>query len=204
MDPALELADYRRRVALIYLSEPRAGRAGADEFRRRRDELFRDHPQSALTDEQRSGFRGLAYFDYEPGAIVRARLEPPASADRLEIDTGGEDGVLRYRRAGLLRLPWGDLTLFWMEGYAGGLFLPFRDATAGQETYGAGRYLTDTAKGTFGRGLDAAGQGGEVVLDFNYAYNASCAYDPSWACPLAPPENRLEQPIRAGELEYPG
>ena len=204
MDPALELADYRRRVALMHLSEPRTGQAGVDDFRRRRDELFRDHPQSALTAGQRSGFQGLSYFAYDPDAVVRTRLEPPPSRDPLEIDTGGEDGVVRYRRVGLLRLPWGDLTLFWIEGYGGGLFLPLRDATAGEETYGAGRYLTDTAKGTFGRGLEADGRGDGVVLDFNYAYNPSCAYNPRWACPLAPPENRLEEPIRAGERAYPG
>lgn len=89
-----------------------------------------------------------------------------------------------------------------MEGYGGGLFLPFRDGTAGDETYGAGRYLTDTAKGTFGRGLEVDRERGEVLLDFNYAYNPSCAYDPRWACPLAPPENRLEPAIRAGERRF--
>src|SRR6266511_4119281 len=94
-----------------------------------------------------------------------------------------------------------DLTLFWTLGYGGGLFLPFRDAAAGRETYGAGRYLTDTIKGTFGRGVVVDGD--RVVLDFNYAYNPSCAYNPRWACPLAPPENWLEEPIRAGERAFP-
>jgi uncharacterized protein len=203
MDESLELADYRRRVVLLYLAEPREGRAGAEDFRRRRDELFRDHPQSALTDVQRAGFRGLSYFDYDPEAVVRTRLEPPEDQPPLEIDTGGEDGVIRYRRVGVLPVWSGELTLFWMEGYGGGLFLPFRDATAGEETYGAGRYLTDTAKGTLGRGFDVDAASGEVVLDFNYAYNASCAYHSRWACPLAPPENRLDEPIRAGERTFP-
>lgn len=203
MDPALELADYRRRVVRLYLAEPRTGRAGVDDFRRRRDALFRDHAQSALTDAQRSGFRGLSYFSYDPEAVVRTRVEAPSGGGRLEIDTGGEDGVIRYRRVGVLAIPWGDLTLYWMEGYGGGLFLPFSDSTAGEETYGAGRYLVDTAKGTLGRGLDLDVESGEAVLDFNYAYNPSCAYYSRWACPLAPPENRLGEPIRAGELAYP-
>jgi uncharacterized protein len=202
-DPAAELADYRRRVILLYLAEPRTGEAGVEDFRRRRDELFRDHPQSALPDAQRAGFGGLSYFEYDPDAVVHTRLAPPPRGDRLEIDTGGEDGVIRDRRVGLLPTPHGELTLYWMEGYGGGLFLPFRDATAGEETYGAGRYLTDTAKGTLGRGLELDPSSGEAVLDFNYAYNPSCAYDPSWACPLAPPENRLDEPIRAGERSYP-
>jgi uncharacterized protein len=203
MDPALELADYRRRVVRLYLAEPRTGRAGVDDFRRRRDTLFRDHAQSALTDAQRSGFRGLSYFGYDREAVVRTRVEAQSGGGLIEIDTGGEDGVIRYRRVGVLAVPWGNLTLYWMEGYGGGLFLPFSDSTAGEETYGAGRYLVDTAKGTLGRGLDLDLESGEAVLDFNYAYNPSCAYHSRWACPLAPPENRLGEPIRAGELAYP-
>jgi hypothetical protein len=83
-----------------------------------------------------------------------------------------------------------------MAGYAGGLFLPFRDATNGHETYGAGRYILDGAKGA-DLGGDAAT--GRLVLDFNFAFQPSCAFDPRWACPLAPPENRLDLRIEAGE-----
>ena len=90
----------------------------------------------------------------------------------IEIATGGEDGVLRYERVGVLPTPWGRLTLFWLAAYGGGLFLPFRDATCGKESYGAGRYLTDTVKGTHGRGV-APEPDGRVRLDFNYAYNPS-------------------------------
>jgi hypothetical protein len=87
-----------------------------------------------------------------------------------------------------------ELDLFWIRGYGGGLFLPFRDGTSGQTTYGAGRYLYDTIKGA-----DLGEEEGRLVLDFNFAYNPSCAYDPRWACPLAPPGNRVEMPIEAGE-----
>ena len=83
-----------------------------------------------------------------------------------------------------------------MAGYAGGLFIPFRDATNGTETYGAGRYLVDAAKSADLGGDPATGT---LILDFNFAFQPSCAFDPRWACPLAPPENRLEIPIRAGE-----
>ena len=132
-----------------------------------------------------------------------AGWRPPEDEEPLEIDTGGEDGVVRYRRAGRLDTPFGPLTLFWIEAYGGGLFLPFRDATAGGDSYGGGRYLTDTVKGTFGRGLTLAADGGEATLDFNYAYNPSCAYNSRWACPLAPPENRLSEAVAAGELAFP-
>jgi uncharacterized protein len=205
MDEALALADWRLRVAALYLAEPREGEAAAAAFRRGRDQLFRDHPQSPLDPGQRARFGGLAWFPYDPAARVAAAARPPEGDEELAVDTGGEDGTVRYRRVARLATPYGDLTLFWTTGYGGGLFLPFRDATAGRETYGAGRYLTDTIKGTHGRGLEADGPDGDgrVLLDFNYAYNPSCAYDARWACPLAPPENHLEPPVRAGERAYP-
>jgi hypothetical protein len=187
MDGNLELDDWRRRVALLYLRDPTEGEEGAAVFRRGRDELFRDHPQSPLDDGQRKRFGGLPWFAYDPGARVAAELRPPGDDAELAVDTGGEDGTVRYRRVGRLATPFGNLTLFWTLGYGGGLFLPFRDATAGEETYGAGRYLTDTIKGTWGRGL--VHQGDRVVLDFNYAYNPSCAY---WPTPTRP------DPVRAG------
>jgi uncharacterized protein len=203
-DASLELAGYREQVARLYLAEPSQGEAGLAAFRRGRDRLFLEHPQSPLTAAQRAATRGLPYFAYDAAAVVVTRIEPVGRDDageELVIDTGGEDGAVRYRRVGRLATPFGGLTLFWTLGYGGGLFLPFRDATAGRQTYGAGRYLTDTVKGTFGRGLVADGE--RVTLDFNYAYNPSCAYNSRWACPLAPPENRLDQPVRAGELAFP-
>jgi len=201
MNRWLELAGWREQVARMYLAEPRAGEAGVEAFRRGRDLLFREHPQSPLTAEQRAGFTGLLWFPYSGDARVQARLEPVDAGEDLAIDTGGEDGVVRYRRVGRLATPFGSLTLLWTLGYGGGLFLPFRDATAPEQTYGAGRYLTDTIKCTFGRGLEIDGD--QVTLDFNYAYNPSCAYNSRWACPLAPFENRLEAPITAGELAFP-
>jgi len=201
MDRWLELAGWREQVARLYLAEPRAGEAGLEAFRRGRDLLFREHPQSPLTAEQRASVQTLPWFAYSADARVQTRLEPVGQGEDLLIDTGGEDGVVGYRRVGRLATPFGGLTLLWTLGYGGGLFLPFRDATAGQRTYGAGRYLTDTIKGTFGRGLEV--QGDRITVDFNYAYNPSCAYDSRWACPLAPFENRLDAPVTAGEQAYP-
>ena len=113
---------------------------------------------------------------------------------------------MSFRRIGWVSVPFAQgvrrLGLFWMAGYAGGLFLPFRDTTSGRETYGGGRYLFDTAKDTDGLVLEITPGSSDVTIDFNYAYNASCAYSPRWACPLAPPENYLKVPVRAGELSY--
>ncbi len=134
-----------------------------------------------------------------------ARFEP-GDASELVIDTGGEDGAVRYRRAGRLVFEMlGEscrLTVLSLVQYAGGLFVPFRDATSPRETYGGGRYLFDTAKDTDGLVLEITPGSSDVTIDFNYAYNASCAYSPRWACPLAPPENFLKVPVRAGELIY--
>jgi len=188
----LELADYRAAVARIYLSDADLG-----EFRSRRDELFRTHPQSAIPRD--ATFDGLRYFPPNDDAIVEARLRP--APGELDIDTGGADGVVHYERAGILETPFGELSLWWIAAYGGGLFLPVRDATCGPESYGGGRYLTDTVKGTHGRGLVRLAAD-RVRLDFNYLYNPSCAYDDQWLCPLAPPENRVPARIPAGELKY--
>ncbi len=101
-----------------------------------------------------------------------------------------------FARSGGLQAALGsELTFYWLLGYGGGVFLPFADATSGRETYGAGRYLLDTIKGA---DLGAAPDG-RVRLDFNFAYNPSCAYSPRYVCPLAPAANRLPAAIRAGE-----
>ena len=93
-----------------------------------------------------------------------------------------------------------SLAVYWLEGYGGGLFLPFRDALGGTQTYGGGRYLLDTVKGA---DLGMSADGARLVLDFNYAYNPSCSYDPRWSCPLAPPENRIDVSVEAGEMMRP-
>jgi len=188
---ALELTDYRAAVARIYLEA-----ADLKDFRARRDELFGTHPQSPVAPE---GFAGLRYYPPNDDAIVEAELRPEPG--EIDIDTGGPDGVVHYTRVGVLPTRFGELSLWWIAAYGGGLFLPVRDGTCGKTTYGGGRYLTDTVKGTHGRGVEPLG-GNRVRLDFNYLYNPSCAYDDEWLCPLAPPENRLTPPIEAGELTY--
>ena len=198
----LDLVDWRRRVGDLYRI---TGRDALMRFRQGRDELFRSHPQSPIEPEERATFSGLHYFDEDPSYRVRARLEP-GDGSELAIDTGGEDGAVRFRRVGKLNFDLTGqpctLTVLSIVQYAGGLFVPFRDATSGRETYGGGRYLFDTAKNTDGLVLDITTGSSDVVIDFNLAYNASCAYSPRWACPLAPPENHLDVAVRAGEKIY--
>lgn len=202
---ALALADFRSRVAELYATVRSTARDDTEgawrRFREARDRLFEDHPQSALTPKQRERFDGLEYFPYDRSFRVWAPLEPDSHPETLEV-TLNQDGLTRLRRVGWTSFEVQGqevrLGVYWVEGYGGGLFLPFRDRSNGEETYAGGRYLLDTIKGA-----DLGSEGGRLLLDFNYAYNPSCAYNPLWHCPLAPPENWLEVPIRAGEKAYP-
>ncbi len=173
---ALELTDYRATVARMYLAD-----TSLEEFRAERDTLFGTHPQSAIPEDERAAFTGLNYLPRNDDFIVEADVRTASGS--IDIDTGGPDGVVHYKRAGVIESPFGELSLWWIEAYGGG------------------RYLTDTVKGTFGRGLQILSDT-RVRLDFNYLYNPSCAYDDQWLCPLAPPENRVTAPIEAGELTY--
>jgi uncharacterized protein (DUF1684 family) len=212
----IELADWRRQVSDLY-AEIRATAATDPEaawnhWREAREALYREHPQSPVPAADRGGFRAH-HWPYD----LALRFEVPVLADEpakaaseasvsafggfgsllLPTSTGGEQS---FTRIGFLEVPFPAgkrrLGLYWMAGYAGGLFLPFRDATNGAETYGAGRYLLDAAK--------SADLGGDMarrtlILDFNFAFQPSCSFDPRWSCPLSPPENRLDVRIEAGE-----
>lgn len=213
-DGFLALADWRRQVAQIYATWRRESatdpRAAWLRWREARDELLRDHPQSPLMSDSRARFGGLSYFDYDPAYRISATFEPADTADDphatdspaggpLQLPSSGAE-AFSFRHIGSARLagPLAGATLpvFWMSGYAGGLFMPFRDATSGSATYGAGRYLLDSVKGA-DQGSDW--RSGAMTLDFNLAYHPSCTYDPKWNCPLAPRDAWLTLPVNAGE-----
>jgi uncharacterized protein len=195
---ALDLLDWKRRVFALYgdvrtAADPeRAWRRWCDV----RDELFREHSQSPLTADARERFGGLDYFPYDPALRVTAPVEPAEPEERRIGASGGE--TVSFRRFGLARFEVAGarqtLELYWLVAYGGGVFCPFADATSGRATYGGGRYLLDTVKGA-----DLGGDRSGLVLDFNFAYNPSCSYDPRWVCPLTPPSNRLRVEVRAGE-----
>ncbi len=200
------LADWRRRVAALYVevrtvaaSDPAAA---WDRWRAEREALYRGHPQSPVPDGERDAFVGRhwPYDDRLRWTLPVGAADAPAiDGLALALPNSGQD-TLAFDRVGRVELPHPDgtasLDVFWMRGYAGGLFLPFLDATSGNETYGAGRYLLDTAKGA---DLGGDPEAGTLVLDLNFAYHPSCAFDAKWACPLAPPGNRIAMRIEAGE-----
>ena len=172
-------------------------------FRRARDQLFRTHPDTPLEPTDRPTFGGLSYYPYDAPWRVLAVPEEDVPRESHAVQLAG-DGRVEFTRVAEVHFtcPAGPATLnlYWIEGYGGGLFLPFGDATAGRGTYGGGRYLIDTIKGA-NLGL---GGGRELILDFNYAYNPSCVYSPQWGCPLTPKENWLGFEVPVGERVFKG
>jgi uncharacterized protein (DUF1684 family) len=203
-DDYLTLADWRRQVAALYANVRQlAGHdpvAAWESWRQTREQLYREHPQSPVPAARRATFRA-SHFPYDPALRFEAKVDPDpdAAANEARLPSSAGDALL-FHRIGWLDVPFSAgsrrLALFWLAGYAGGLFLPFRDLTNGDETYAAGRYLLDGAKSA-----DLGGDPvrGTLILDFNFAYQPSCAFDAQWGCPLAPPENWLDIAVQAGE-----
>ena len=190
------LLDWRRRVAAMYAdvratvdTDPEGTLA---RFRAAKDRLFAEHAESPIPVAERTAFGGLPYWPHDPAMRFVVPFEPlePVAASATSIS----GDAFALRRVGRVRMSVGDLEVYWIDVYGGGIFLPFRDGTSGSETYGAGRYLLDTVKGA-----DLGGDVRGLVIDFNYAYHPSCVYDPIWSCPLAPRANWLGAPIRVGE-----
>ncbi len=195
------LAEYRHIVAEMYATV----RANPDpqvaweSWHTAKNRLYKENPLSPIQD--RESFDGLPFAPYN-----RAwRFDLAIDTDVPHEEFSGEvsEGILRYTRYGKVhfKAPTGEqasLSLYWLGGYGGGIFLPFRDKTGGDLSYGGGRYLIDTIKGA-----DLGITPERIILDFNFAYHPSCYYSPEWACPLALPENHLPFRIPVGELTRP-
>ncbi len=197
---ALDVADWRRRVFDIYKSVREATDpvAAHELWCRERDDLFAHHPSSPLLPATRQKFIGLQVAPYDPAWRFELPLLAADEPKSFNFETG-TDGVVPFELIGFVDVPGvGKLYVWRLKSYGGGIFLPIRDGLAGKgETYGGGRYLLDTVKGAdLGEGKAAT----TLVLDFNFAYNPSCAYDPAWACPLAPEGNRVEVEIPVGQV----
>ena len=162
-----------------------------EEFRKEKDGFFKTHPQSPLMPEQKKTFTGLNYFPENPALQLEVKVEEFPAKETIAMQTSTGE-VQRYQKFGKFKFiaegQAAELTL-----YAGphGFFLPFADALAGTETYGAGRYLEPEPIGS-----------GKFRVDFNLAYNPYCAYNENYSCPLTPRENRLKVSIRAGEKVF--
>lgn len=203
-DAYAALWEWRQRIATLYAEIRRsdAPERAWRHWRATRDDLFATNAQSPIDMQRRAAFKGLPYFPYDPGLRCAVSLVPATEAESERLPAGA-DGTVRLvpfaRTRGLEERLGGELTLYWISGYGGGVFAPFKDATNGSETYAGGRYVLDTIKGA-DLGHDGEGR---TILDFNFAYNPSCAYSARWICPLAPPCNRLPAGVMAGERAPP-
>ncbi len=161
------------------------------EQRRAKDDFFRTSHHSPLAHDDRHGFEGLDYFAPDPDLVFNLEVEP-GDGSEVQFPTS-DDRVKTYRKAGRVSFEvdgdTAELTLY-DTGHPG-YFIPFRDKTSGDSTYGAGRYLD----------IDP-NDDGTVTIDFNLAYNPSCVYSDDYSCPLPPIENWLQVPIEAGEKMY--
>ena len=199
---SLTLLTWRRSVSELYAAVRTRAQddpAGAHRlWREGRDRLFAAHPDSPIPTERRASFEGLRYAPYDPALRWTLPVDTSVEPQRRDVPTG-TDGIVAFERVGRVHLPGdrGGLDLWWLVGYGGGLFVPLKDATSRTTTYGGGRYLLDTVKGA---DLGGAADGSALVIDLNFAYQPSCAYDPAWACPLASPGNTLPGEVVAGEL----
>ncbi|HET7311038.1 MAG TPA: DUF1684 domain-containing protein [Mycobacteriales bacterium] len=192
---SLTLLDWRRQVASIYArvrAEPDP-RVAHQLWVDRRQQLFTTHPDSADRDAS------LRHAPYDAAMRFVVEVDTDVEPQRLEIPTA-TDGVVPFERFGRVHLgDVGSLDVWWLASYGGGIWLPLRDANP--DTYGGGRYLLDTVKGAdLGGEVDPSTGRGTLVVDLNFAYNPSCAYDERWACPLAPAGNVIDGSIDAGEL----
>lgn len=165
-----------------------------EQFRQDKDNLFATQPESPLTDAQKKTFKGLHYFAPNPDFVFRGlEVQKSEGEETIAIPTSAGD-TEPHRKVGkfefILAGKSYSLTVF--ENIAGGqLFLPFKDATNGSETYHDGRYLEIEIE-----------DGKIVELDFNYAYNPYCAYNDKWRCPKTPEENTLSLRVEAGEKNF--
>lgn len=197
---AFEVAQWRRSTFEIYRgvraeSDPAAAHALWTAARR---EMLLTHPASPVTGAQRANPSIGRVAEYEPAFRFVAKLDTDMPELTRDVQTG-TDGVVPFERLGVVRLDGlGTLDVWRLKSYGGGIFVPFRDTTAGRSTYGAGRYLLDSIKGA-----DLGGDADGLVVDFNFAYNPSCAYDEAWACPLPGSGNRLAVDVPVGE-QYEG
>jgi len=200
---ALQVADFRRRVHARYAAVRAAAspQEGHAVWAAGHEELLRGHPVSPLLPQHRGAGVRVRVAPYDPAW----RFEVPvlaAAPERIEVRTG-TDGVVAYDRVGRVEVAdVGTLDVWWHAGYGGGFFVPVRDAGARDDGYGGGRYLLDTVKGA-DLGTVPGPDGDLLVVDLNFTYHPSCAYDPRWACPLAPPGNVLDVAVPVGE-QYEG
>jgi uncharacterized protein len=199
-DARWQVLDWRRRVASLYrlVRDEQNPRVAHSSWVEGRDALLRRHPASPVPEPERDTYPGANVAPYDGDFRFVVEVDRAVPVQRREVPTA-TDGVVPFELVGRVTLPGlGALDVWWAAVYGGGIFLPLKDATSGKASYGGGRYVLDTIKGA-----DLGGDPDALVVDLNFSYQPSCAYDDAWACPLPGAGNTLAEPIPVGELTTP-
>jgi hypothetical protein len=197
MDARWQVLDWRRRVASLYrvVRQEQDPRVAHTVWVEGRDALLRRHPASPVPERERAVYAGAVVAPYDGDYRFVVEVDRTVADLRQEVPTA-TDGVVPFELVGRVTLPGlGELDVWWAAVYGGGVFLPVKDATSGKASYGGGRYVLDTAKGS-----DLGGHQGALVVDLNFSYQPSCAYDDAWVCPLPTAGNTLTEAVPVGEL----
>lgn len=200
-DARWDVLDWRRQVAELYRAvrkEPDR-RAAHALWVSGRNLLLSRHPASPVPEGARGTYPGANVAPYDGDFRFIVGVDRDVPAQRRDVPTA-TDGIVPFELVGRVDLPGlGSLDVWWAAVYGGGIFLPVRDATSGKQSYGGGRYVLDTVKGA-----DLGGTPDALVIDLNFSYQPSCAYDDAWMCPLPGLGNTVQQPVPVGELTSPG
>lgn len=165
------------------------------EDRHMKDEEFKADPNSPIPDHIRPHFKGLFYFEPDSAYHVTARLLPTDTTIYMRRNAKDSTKLFKaYRLEFMWKGKKNYLTAYWNDSARAELFIPFRDSTSGNLTYGGGRFLDIS--------FHPSQNTGTLVIDFNRCYNPYCAYNPEYSCPLPPEENRLSFAVKAGEKAF--
>ena len=197
MDARWQVLDWRRQIAALYWAvrreqDPRVAHSAWVEGR---DALLRRHPASPVPERERPAYPGAIVAPYDSDYRFVVEVDRTVPELRREVPTA-TDGVVPFELVGRVTLPGlGALDVWWAAVYGGGIFLPLKDATSGNASYGGGRYVLYTVKGA-----DLCVDPVALVVDLNFSFQPSCAYDDAWACPLPGAGNTLAEAVPVGEL----
>lgn len=177
--------------------EPEKIKSKIKKEREQKDEFFSQGMRSPIPASERGDFEGLNYYPVKPELRFKLKLQPYEEKEKVEVQDS-QGGKQEFYRVGKFKLTINDQAIE-LNAYKGDLneeklWAPFKDETNDESTYGSGRYLD----------LDPERhkEDGKWIVDFNQAYNPSCAYNEKFVCPFIPPENWLNVKIKAGEKKY--
>ncbi len=168
------------------------------EWRKERDAFFRNHQRSPLLPQDKKIFKGMKYYPFDSQYFFSGQIERyilhinnPKYYATFLTNKGTSKRYIRYGKF-QFRLGGKDYPIeIYKSILSDMLFVPFKDKTNGKETYEGGRYIDAEILPDY-----------KMVLDFNEAYNPSCAYNENFVCALPPRENMLNIEIRAGEKNF--